>query len=131
MLSIGVEINSLKEDLFKYYKRNRGNWRRLKNISLLEITPPSLLSILEKLSILIILVISILNLGFKIVGAHTDSPCLRLAPVSKAQSNDFHQTCVSTYGGGLWHTWFDRDLILAGKVVYKNQDTYTTKLWSS
>jgi aspartyl aminopeptidase len=69
--------------------------------------------------------------GFKIVGAHTDSPCLRLAPVSKMISQDFHQTCVSTYGGGIWHTWFDRPLKIGGKVVYKNGDTYTTKLWDS
>jgi aspartyl aminopeptidase len=69
--------------------------------------------------------------GFKIVGAHTDSPCLRLAPVSKMISADFHQTCVSTYGGGLWHTWFDRTLRIGGKVVYKNGDNYTIKLWDS
>jgi len=71
------------------------------------------------------------SVGFKIVGAHTDSPCLRLAPVSKMTSSDFHQTCVSTYGGGLWHTWFDRTLRIGGKIIYNNGDAYTTKLWES
>lgn len=61
--------------------------------------------------------------GFKILGAHTDSPCLRLAPVTKASSQSFQQLCVTTYGGGLWHTWFDRELSLAGKVVIKNGKT--------
>lgn len=63
------------------------------------------------------------NTGFKILGAHTDSPCLRLAPISKASSQSFQELCVTTYGGGLWHTWFDRELSMAGKVIYKNAKT--------
>ena len=55
--------------------------------------------------------------SFKIVGCHTDSPCLKLAPVSKLNAYGYCELNVLTYGGGLWRTWMDRDLTVAGKVI--------------
>ena len=70
---------------------------------------------------------------FKIVGCHTDSPVLKLSPVSKLNDRaGFQQLGVQLYGGGLWHTWFDRDLTLAGKIIVQDESgALGTKYWRS
>lgn len=63
--------------------------------------------------------------GMKIVGAHTDSPNLLLKPKTKSVSEKYERVAVQCYGGGLWHTWFDRDLTVAGRVIISNNGLHS------
>ena len=58
--------------------------------------------------------------GFTIVGAHTDSPCFRVKATPCSTKAESLVLNTQPYGGGLWHTWFDRDLGLAGRVITRN-----------
>ena len=58
--------------------------------------------------------------GFRMVGAHTDSPCLKVKPNPEIVNNSYFQLGVEVYGGALLNPWFDRDLSLAGRVSYVN-----------
>ena len=58
--------------------------------------------------------------GFRMVGAHTDSPCLKVKPNPALSVKGYSSLGVEVYGGVLLNPWFDRDLSLAGRVVYEN-----------
>ena len=62
------------------------------------------------------------ELGWRMVGAHTDSPCLKIKPSPDLGVNktSYAQLAVEVYGGLLLPPWFDRDLSLAGRVTFKN-----------
>ncbi|MCU1501321.1 MAG: family aminopeptidase, partial [Ilumatobacteraceae bacterium] len=56
----------------------------------------------------------------RIVGAHTDSPCLRIKPRPDTGLLGWKQLGVEVYGGALVNSWLDRDLGLAGRVVLRD-----------
>ena len=56
--------------------------------------------------------------GFHMVGAHTDSPCLKVKPQPETIKQSLLQLGVEVYGGALLNPWFDRDLSMAGRVTY-------------
>ncbi|MFT4572466.1 MAG: aspartyl aminopeptidase [Hyphomicrobiaceae bacterium] len=60
--------------------------------------------------------------GLRVIGAHTDSPNLRIRPGADRESEGYRQLTVEPYGGVLLHTWMDRDLSIAGRVVLATDD---------
>jgi aspartyl aminopeptidase len=60
---------------------------------------------------------------YRIVGAHTDSPNLRVKPMPDAGAHGWRQVAVEIYGGPLMNSWLDRDLGLAGRLTLRDGST--------
>jgi aspartyl aminopeptidase len=65
---------------------------------------------------------------FRVVGAHTDSPNLRIKPQPDLASAGWQLLGVELYGGPLLNSWLDRDLGLSGRVAVRGDDGVQTRL---
>ena len=65
--------------------------------------------------------------GFKIFGAHTDSPCFRIKPNPEIVTENVVRLNTEVYGGPILSTWFDRPLSIAGRVIVKGEDPFFPK----
>jgi aspartyl aminopeptidase len=68
------------------------------------------------------------QVGFRVVGAHTDSPNLRIKPRPEQASAGWQQLGVEIYGGVLLNSWLDRDLGLAGRVGVRTDQGHELRL---
>ncbi|TXL13371.1 hypothetical protein BMR05_11755, partial [Methylococcaceae bacterium HT4] len=64
---------------------------------------------------------SLAESGYKIIGAHTDSPGLRIKPHALHKSGEILRIGVEVYGGPILATFTDRDLSFAGRVSYRTE----------
>ena len=61
--------------------------------------------------------------GFRIISAHSDSPCFKIKPNAEIYGDGGLVTLnVEKYGGGILYTWFDRPLSMSGRVVLRSED---------
>ena len=67
---------------------------------------------------------------FRLVGAHTDSPNLRIKPQPDTGRAGWRQLGVEVYGGALLNSWLDRDLGLSGRVAVRAEAAASRCAWS-
>jgi aspartyl aminopeptidase len=65
--------------------------------------------------------------GFKLIGAHTDSPSLKIKPLTEKCIKGNRKLGVEIYGGPIISTWLDRELSIAGRVVIKDDKNFESR----
>jgi len=60
--------------------------------------------------------------SYKIIGAHTDSPCLKIKNNPVSTKEGYQLLNIEVYGGVLLSSWFDRDLNFGGRLIVENEE---------
>ena len=60
------------------------------------------------------------DFSYRIVASHLDSPALKLKENSAEKADAYTALNVEKYGGGIWYSFFDRPLKIAGRAVFED-----------
>ncbi len=70
-------------------------------------------------------------LSFNIVASHADSPCFKLKNNPEIKTENYVKYNVERYGGGIFYSWLDRPLKVAGRVIVEKDGKLTAKTFVS
>ena len=66
--------------------------------------------------------------GFMITASHSDSPAFKLKTAYAVKACDrYLKLDTESYGGGIFSSWFDRPLSVAGRVVIRENDSFRVR----
>ncbi|MCM1259144.1 MAG: M18 family aminopeptidase [Roseburia sp.] len=66
--------------------------------------------------------------GLRLGACHTDFPCFKVKPNPEIVTKGYGKLNLEAYGGGIWNTWMDRPLSVAGRVALKSQDVFAPRI---
>ncbi len=69
--------------------------------------------------------------SFNIVASHADSPCFKIKANPEMKSDNYEKLNVERYGGGIFYTWLDSPLTIAGRVIVSRDNRLIAKLFTS
>lgn len=122
--------NFLAVDVIKKELENSG-FSELKQGGKWEITPGGKYYMTKNDSAIFAFVLGtgdIASNGFRIISAHSDSPCFKIKPNAEIYGDGgVISLNVEKYGGGILYTWFDRPLSISGRVLVKGEDALHPK----
>lgn len=145
-MTIPEDSRALAQDLLDYIDASPSPWhavatseqrllaagyRRLEEAERWQLMPGGRYYVVRGGASLIAFVVGSLPLeqsGLRLVGAHTDSPGLRLKPNAAHAADGLLRLGVEVYGGPILATFADRDLSLAGRVSVRNGAGHETRL---
>ncbi|MDE6236284.1 MAG: M18 family aminopeptidase [Muribaculaceae bacterium] len=115
-----MAVDTIKKEL------NKAGFHELKQENKWELTPGEGYYVIKNGSAIFAFVVgseSPADQGFRIISAHSDSPCFKIKPNAEIIGDGGVVSLnVEKYGGGILYTWFDRPLSMSGRVLIEGYD---------